>query len=148
MWPDGEIIFHIFCHFIQWKCPMATQNSQSRLKNWPNTKLKLEFFSNTYWISPKWWNFAKSGHTGSNADTFLDDVIESWYVRFEMSSNNKNTPNGQHSSCTYLTINFALLQRISWPCIDLTPAAMTRIGFRTNVCAVTSDLGTGVSCTV
>ena len=36
---------------------MATQNSQSRLKNWPNTKRALEKLPNIL------RNFAQSGHT-------------------------------------------------------------------------------------
>ena len=47
-------------------CPMATQNYQSRYKNWLNNKQTLEKLPNTLRMWPKWRNFDNSGHTGPN----------------------------------------------------------------------------------
>ena len=65
--PDGLIGCSIFGHLQPINnCPTALIICQNRFKVLPNTILALNKWPNIFKISPKWQNFAKSGHTGSN----------------------------------------------------------------------------------
>ena len=45
---------------------LAIYSSQSELKTLPKAKLTLNKLPQIFKYWPKWWNFTKSGHTGSH----------------------------------------------------------------------------------
>ena len=47
MWPDGEVIFPIFGHLLQWKFAQWYKKSQSMFRIWANTKYTIEKLPNT-----------------------------------------------------------------------------------------------------
>ena len=63
VWPDDFIIFNIWLFTTMKICPLALQICQNKLKILPNTKWTLSKWPKCFNILPKWWNFAKSGHT-------------------------------------------------------------------------------------
>ena len=50
---------------------MAYKICQNHQKNLPNTKWSLSKWPKFVTVVPKWWNFAKSGHTGSRSCSYL-----------------------------------------------------------------------------
>ena len=65
VWPDDQIVFSIFGHLFTAIniCPKAYKLCQSELKTLPKTEKTLNILPNVFKYLPKFWIFAKKGHT-------------------------------------------------------------------------------------
>ena len=71
-WNQRDLMDRLLVQFLTFtamkNCQTAYKNYQSNLKMLPNTKWTISKCPKFFNITPKWWNFAKSGHTGWNRE--------------------------------------------------------------------------------
>ena len=53
VWPDDQIVFSIFGHFQHWNLPKSIQNVQTRVKNFAQNQLNLQYIAKDFYIFAK-----------------------------------------------------------------------------------------------
>ena len=64
----ARLFFQFLAVYCNESLPHWRNVCQSRLTILPNTKWTLQRLANGFKILAKWWDFAKSGHTGGSSD--------------------------------------------------------------------------------